>query len=342
MGSKRVGFWLAVAATVVFTGPTKAWSQTRHFVLPWQTDAAIDRWLEPHVVEIDRTVPAEDLLFVHLPGSYDVPLYSLLILDHAARLGYPAIGLRYPNGWTMSSLCLWSTDIGCFEKARLEIVDGEDRTPLLAVNRANSITNRLVKLLQYLDELFPEDGWSRFLDGNGGVIWSKVIVSGHSQGSGHAAMIGHLHSVERVAMFAGATDYSAYYGRVAPWVGEPGATPLDRHFGFGHTADVLVPVNRLVELWTTLGLAEIGGVANVDLESPPYGGSHMLLTSAVPDGSGAFPNHSSVVVDAFTPKRSDGTPRFSVVWSAMCFPAAEPERGDSPYRHPTARLEPRK
>ncbi|MDX2438266.1 MAG: hypothetical protein QNL88_14610 [Acidobacteriota bacterium] len=342
MSSKRAVFWLAVAATVMLTGSTTAWSQTRHFVFPWQTDGAIDQWLEPHVVDIDRTVSAKDLLFVHLPGSYDVPLFSILILDHAARLGYPAIGLRYPNGWTMSSLCVWNSDSGCFEKARLEIVNGEDRTPLLAVNRANSITNRLVKLLEYLDERFPEDDWARFLDGFGGVDWSKVIVSGHSQGSGHAAMIGHLHRVARVAMFAGATDYSVYYGRPAPWVGEPGATPPDRHFGFGHTADALVPANLLVELWTTLGLAENRGVADVDLELPPYSEAHMLLTSAVPDGSGAFPNHSSVVVDTFTPKRSDGTPRFSVVWTAMCFPAVEPDEADSPYRRPTARLAARK
>lgn len=337
MSLRRTALGMAVAAAAVLAGPTGAWCHDTHFVLPWQTDGEIDDWLEPHVVGIDRTVPARDLLVVHLPGSFDVPTNSMLFLGHAARLGYPAIGLRYPNGWTVSSLCRWSTDTTCFEDLRLEILTGSDTTSELAVNRANSISNRLVKLLHYLDERFPEDGWARFLNPDGEIDWSKIIVSGHSQGAGHAAMIGHLHRVARVAMFAGATDYSAYFGRPAPWIAEPGATPPEDFTGFGHTADVLVPANRLVELWTELGLAGSGAVVNVDREPPPFGDSQMLLTSAEPDGSGAFLNHGSVVVDEYTPKHPDGTPRFSQVWSAMCFPAPNEGLCESRSRGPGGR-----
>jgi hypothetical protein len=340
MGMRRRAVSVAVAAAAVLAGPTVAWCHDTNFVLPWQTDAEIDEWLEPHVVKIDRDVPAKDLLFVHLPGSYDVPTNSMLILGHAADLGYPAIGLRYPNGWTMSSICRWSRAPECFEDVRLEIVTGSDATPELDIDRANSITNRLLTLIEYLEDRFPEDDWARFLDRDGEIDWAKVIVSGHSQGAGHAAMIGHLYGVARVAMFAGATDYSAYFRRPAPWVAEPGETPADRFFGFGHTADALVPANHLVELWTELGLAASGRTVNVDLEPPPYGESHMLLTSAEPDGSGAFLNHSSVVVDEFTPKYLDGSPRFSVVWSAMCFPDAEQSSNGSRCRRPVGRRGP--
>jgi hypothetical protein len=322
---------LAIAASAVATGPRPAWPQTVHFVLPWQTDGAIDEWQEPHVVEIDHRVPARDLLFLHLPGSYDVPANSMQVLRHAAHLGYPAIGLRYPNEWTVSTLCSWSTDEGCFEKVRLEIVNGSDTTPHVTVNHANSITNRLEKLLAFLDGRFPDDEWSRFLEADGGVAWSKVIVSGHSQGAGHAAMIGHLHRVARVAMFAGPADYSARFDRPAPWLGGTAATPADDRFGFGHTGDALVPADRLVKLWTVLGLAERAAAVDVDHAAPPFGTSHMLLTSAEPDGSGPFPNHGSVVTDAFTPKNLDGSPRFAEVWSAVCFAKVETGSGGSRY-----------
>jgi len=329
-GRRPVG--LVVVAIAVLTGPALAWCHDTHFVLPWQTDAEIDGWLEPHVIKIDRGIPARDLLFVHLPGSYDVPTNSMLILGHAADLGIPAIGLRYPNGWTISSMCRWSFDRACFEDVRLEILTGSDTSPEVAVDPANSITNRLLTLIELLDDRFPEDDWSRFLNRNGEIDWSKVIISGHSQGAGHAAMIGHLHSVARVAMFAGAGDYSALFGQPAPWLAEPGATPADRFFGFGHTADTLMPSGHLIELWTELGLAANGRTVNVDREPPPFGESHMLLTSAVPDGSGPFLNHGSVVVDEYTPKYPDGSSRFSEVWSAMCFPESDQRQAGSRYR----------
>jgi hypothetical protein len=50
---------------------------------------------------------------------------------------------------------------------RLEILDGTDRTPLVDVDRANSIENRLIKLLQYLDANRPGEGWGGFLDAAG-------------------------------------------------------------------------------------------------------------------------------------------------------------------------------
>ena len=41
----------------------------------------------------------------------------------------------------------------------MEIIDGTDRTPKVTISRANSIENRVVKLLQYLDRAHPSEGW---------------------------------------------------------------------------------------------------------------------------------------------------------------------------------------
>ena len=165
----------------VISGVGVGWSQTEYLVSPADTDPEIDSWLSDHVIEIDRTAIPRDVLLVHLPGSYDAPTSSKLLLRHAARKGVPAIGLRYPNSVIVTAPCMFSSDPSCFEKARLEILDGIDRSDIVDVSQANSITNRVVKLLEYLDQEHPDDGWGRFMRRDCSVFWSKVIVSGHSQ-----------------------------------------------------------------------------------------------------------------------------------------------------------------
>jgi hypothetical protein len=331
-----------VAIALIAAGflPATGWSQTEYLISADQTDQEIDEWLQPHVIEIDRTVQPHDLLVVHFPGSFDVPANSKLILQHAARRGYPAIGLRYPNSWTVNSLCSSSTDPDCFEKVRMEILDGIDRSDSLSVTEANSITNRLEKLLDYLDGEFPEDDWGRFLNGDGSVAWSKIVVAGHSQGAGHAAMVAHVHRVARVAMFAGVADYSAYFGEPSDWLTDAGATPIADYYGFGHTGDTLVPMDRLIDIWTALGLAEMGQPVNVDGTSPPFGGSHMLFTSAQPAVSGGYPEHNSVVVDQYTPKLEDDSPLFAEVWDFMLFPDDSSSGPGVRVRRPGRRVRP--
>ena len=334
-----VGLVAIMLVHAVF-GPPIAWSQTEYLVAPADTDGDIDDWLQPHVVEIDRSTQSEDILLVHFPGSFDIPTNSKLILQHAARRGFPAIGLRYPNRWTVNSLCRTSSNADCFEEVRMEILDGIDRTDLLVISEPNSITNRLVKLLEYLDAEFPDDEWGRFLSGDGDVDWSKIAVAGHSQGAGHAAMIAHVHRVHRVGMFAGVTDYSSYAEAPPAWLSGPGATPIDVHYGFGHSDDSLVPEDVLIEIWTAQGLADFGDAVVVDNAAPPYGQSHMYFTNAEPAASGSYQFHNSVVIDAYTPKHADGTAQFTEIWEFMCFPGASSENPGPRIRRPGRRMRP--
>ena len=78
-----VGLVAIMLVHAVF-GPPIAWSQTEYLVAPADTDGDIDDWLQPHVVEIDRSTQSEDILLVHFPGSFDIPTNSKLILQHAA------------------------------------------------------------------------------------------------------------------------------------------------------------------------------------------------------------------------------------------------------------------
>jgi hypothetical protein len=77
----------------------------------------------------------------------------------------------------------------------------------------------------------PKGGWGQFLT-NGSPVWSRIIVAGHSQGSGHAAYIGTLFKVDRVLMFSGPQDYMDDLHRPAPWQADKRATPPSRFFAF--------------------------------------------------------------------------------------------------------------
>src|SRR3989442_6311238 len=64
------------------------------------------------------------------------------------------------------------------EAAALD-VDGIDRSPFVDVTAANSIDNRLTKLLEYLAAQQPEEDWSRYL-AHHKPKWSQIAISAHS------------------------------------------------------------------------------------------------------------------------------------------------------------------
>src|ERR1700759_5483020 len=98
----------------------------------------------------------------------------------------------------------------------MELLDGRGESPVVDISRADSIENRLTKVLQYLATNYAAEGWSQFLDTSGAEQqpkWSEMVISGQSLGSGESFLIGMVHPMYRVATFAGFTD--AKHGWVA-------------------------------------------------------------------------------------------------------------------------------
>ena len=275
------------------------------------TSADVSDTFGSHVVDVPSGAKV-NRLFVHLSGSYGKPVNSLLVLREAATQGLHAIGLAYPNVPTVDSICTDSGDAACHEKVRLEIIDGTDRTPLVSIDRGNSIENRLVLALNYLQSRFPADGWGQYLP-NGAPKWDSVVISGHSQGGGHAAMMARDRLFARVCMFGSPKDYSRFFRAPAAWQSAAHVTPVVRYYGFNHAQDsqTLTLAN-----WRSLGLSSLGAPVSVDSAAPPYAGSHQLTTNAAPATPGEY--HGSVVVDRHTPLRPDGQALFTPVWTQMC------------------------
>jgi hypothetical protein len=280
-------------------------------IAPQATDAKID-WIPSfrpqfnhHYVWLDPSVPRRPKLVLFLPGFEGKPRCCQLLEGEAARLGYYVIGLMYPNEFTMSS-CAASPDPDCAANIRLEILDGTDRSSALSVNPANSIDNRVTKLLSYLDANFPDEGWSKFLE-DGGPDWSRIVVSGNSFGAGQAALIGTVRKVNRVVMFSGPAPEEA-----AVWM-SIGKTPAAKYFALYHQHETWTSV--IGANVTALDINRFGNPVAPELSEPPYGNTHLLTTDLVPRG-GTDPAtaHLSTSVDPFTPLAPDGTPLLRDAW----------------------------
>lgn len=205
--TSKYGLIAAIGLLFTFAPSARAQRQS-FFVAPHDTDPEITTNLSGHYVSIDRSVPQKNQLFIFFPGTHGIAANYEILNNTVAEMGFHAINLTYPNDTAVNSLCGgMNTDLDCYANVRLEILDGTDRTPLVDVNRANSAENRIIKLLIYLRSQYPNDNWGQFLIDDSTINWSKIIVSGHSQGGGHAGILGRYHSVARVVMFA-AMDYN--------------------------------------------------------------------------------------------------------------------------------------
>lgn len=197
---------------------------------PQQTDPAITEVHGPHIALYDPQVASNHLLFIFFVGTNGNAAGSLTIDSAFAKWGYHAIGLDYEDK-VVAVTCGHSNDSACFDNYRDAIVTGAPVSDKIQVDRANSILNRIQKLLVYLVKHDPDGGWNEFV-ANGQPVWSRIVVAGHSQGSGHAAYIGKLYKVDRVLMFSGPQDYLDDLNEPAPWQARPSATPSSRFFAF--------------------------------------------------------------------------------------------------------------
>lgn len=296
-------------------------SSSERDISPALIDPSVTTSTEPIVaINPDAGVAPANKLFVFLPGTSAVPSMYRLILRSGAQRGVHALGLNYPNPTPVGVLCNSSSDQDCFWNVRREIITGTDFSPLVTVGTSDSIVRRLTKALQYLRTTYPAEGWDQYLSGET-PDWSKITVSGHSQGGGHAGVMSKLFPLDRAVYFASPADFSTHFNAPASWMGKASVTPANRQFGFTHLRDPLVPYSELSAIWRNLGLNDLGIAVSADALAAPFANSHTLTTNATPKTGGisVSPLHGSTVLDAATPSAADGTPLFAPVWAYLCF-----------------------
>jgi hypothetical protein len=228
------------------------------------------------------------------------------------------VGISYPNSEAIGVLCA-TQPTNCYGDARLEVVTGQAASAVVAVNRANSIENRLIKLLRFMRSTEPAGNWGQFLTGDTAVLWSKISIAGHSQGGGHALFIAQRYSVGRATAYGSYGDGLPGNAGPAPWVTRPYATPTSRIVGFISAFDEIVVPLQAFSAWSAIGLT--GAVVDVDENPPPFGAAQRFFTNAAPANRllAVSPNHNLVVLDLNTPKVGT-TPVFADIWRALSFP----------------------
>lgn len=264
-------------------------------VRPSTTDNSIETGaynLRHYMAKSDQ--PAMNTLVVFLPGTYRGPANYKFITEQLALLGYHVIGLMYKTDPPINPICRTTDDVTCHWRARMETIDGTDRHPSVSVNVSNSILNRLEKLLQYLIATYPTGGWDQYYSG-GQIQWSKIIVSGHSQGASLAGIMGKEFPVKRVVMWS-VIDFLDS-GNIPSWVNN--TTNSSNYYAFIHAKDEQVPFSRAQVGWEKLGMTAFGSMSSVDCSTYPYNNSHILYTTYTPSVSLTDKYHNGTVLDIY-------------------------------------------
>jgi len=206
-------------------------------IKPSDTDASIRRFDRLHYVLSNQTTPSTANLLVFPPGTFGKPPGPRTFLQAAADAGYRVISLDYNDEPAVNAFCPRRGPSCSADFRRMRVFgDGISIDPSFDNTRAESIVNRLVKLLVFLDREEPRQNWAGYLD-NGALNWSRIAFAGQSQGAGMAAYIAKGQPVARVILFSSPWDFVVSNGKIqmlAPWLATPPQTPSDRWFGGYH------------------------------------------------------------------------------------------------------------
>jgi pimeloyl-ACP methyl ester carboxylesterase len=303
---------ILIVAVSLFASEAASGVPRAYDVLPQATDPAIQEFNQPHRVFLDAAARPRGELLVFLPGTGATTGDQEEFGRTAAGLGYHVVYLMYPNDVAAAD-CQNDEDETAFEKFRREIISGGDLDPRVEVDRANSIENRLARLVNWLAANHDDEGWGQFLAGDA-IAWPKLVLAGHSQGGGHAQLLAKDHAVARVVVLGSPKDYNLRHGRSAIWYGG-GATPAGRMFAFVHEQDT--QACSYAQQLENLRASGLTTVTDTDKLGPPYNQAHVLTTNQPGTPINSALAHLGLVFDFMLPRGPDGRLIYEPVWIYM-------------------------
>ncbi|MFK7925945.1 MAG: hypothetical protein AB8H47_28610 [Bacteroidia bacterium] len=281
-----------------------------------KTDEDIVQFLVPHQAWIAPDAVKKNQLLVFLGGTSSSPRLYQEFSQFAALEGYHVLNVAYNNSPSVQ-VCSGDPAQECFERLREETWAGRNTSTRIFVNEVHSVENRLRRLIQYMDQISPDEGWDQYYSGED-ILYDNIVAAGHSQGAGLAAYIGRQEKVARVIMFSGPNDYSQLYEAAADWAEGPFETPINRFYGLLHIDDEVIPFERQYAFWERMGLTTLTDTVLIDGNSAPFGGSHALYTNVRPAKNllplGKY--HNASIVDKYLPKEN-GAYVMEEVWGYL-------------------------
>lgn len=183
----------------------------------------------------------------------------------ARDAGLHVLAVSYRSDDPVGRLCppTSPTRDACYEPTRRAIVTGvpqEGAAPELAgIEEHEGVYARIAAALRTLAAGDPDGGWNAFIDDaatepGAAIRWDRVFVSGHSQGGGHAALLGKLHGVARVVMLAAPCD--SVSSAPASWLTRTAEyrTEAARYVALGALGDPICGTQYAA--WDRLGLSD--------------------------------------------------------------------------------------
>jgi len=270
---------------------------------PSEADPSIKRFDKPNLVLVRKGLPADANLLVFFPGTGSEPNASWPFLVAGANAGYRVIGLMYDNGVSDPQTCGPQADPACSDRFREKRIFGDADSKDIDDLPNESVVSRLRTLLHYLEMNYPDQHWGRYLK-SGLPDWSRIAVSGHSQGGGVADYIGKKRKVLRVINLSGAWDRTEVTKEWAPWITSTPATPLDRWYCAYHQKE---------------SRADAMKAAYAVMKIPP---DHIRVLTLEPNPANTLPKgadayHVSMSATGVTPLNPDGTPAYAADWAFL-------------------------
>jgi len=217
-------------------------------------------------------------VLVYIPGTTDRPeLSSCLIksaantLDKKIRPKIPILALSYQylssgDKFRNGKCALLPTEaeqVECLLEQHEDAINGGDYGATHfkddgsafwgEVLPENALRSRLGDLLVYLNSMYPDEGWSEFISFKGFPKWKKMIVSGHSQGAGHAAYLAMKFKTRGTIMISGPQD-ECIDCTDGFWIDEGPYKSLGSYTALAHGNEPMVGVMR--DNWIRMKAAE--------------------------------------------------------------------------------------
>ena len=223
-------------------------------IKPSQADPRIRQYDEANLVGRPSKMESAPLA-LFLPGTKGSPEHVRGLLSVVVGQGYRVIGLEYNDMPAVLQVCpKVPNHPECSAKFREMRVWGTGGSRVVSNPVNESIVGRLVSLLQYLGRTYPQEHWGAYLTADGKPMWSRIVVSGLSQGAGMAAFIAKKEKVARVVCFSSPIDNLGRRTgtKLAPWLTWPSATPPVRWYAERNSRE---PFNAgLIKSYLALGI----------------------------------------------------------------------------------------
>lgn len=222
-------------------------------------------------------------LVIYIAGAREDPGVAHAFAERACTRGFAAIAPAYKNERAIRDLC--EDDADCYGAVRHEIVFGDDAAPQIRLDPGNGMLHRIDTIADHLAAAFPAV-WTPLRERLRRRDFSRVVVAGFSQGSGHALLLAHDFEVGRVILMSGVldrvrsgTEAHAPVAWLAGWAGSHPKTPGTRMFAINHADDPFTQPAELAANYAALGVPE----ATCEVtEEPPAGECHRFVIRTAP------------------------------------------------------------